>query len=29
MADYWKSLDKKFCDMCKCWLADNKAVSVR
>ncbi|CAL8111721.1 unnamed protein product [Orchesella dallaii] len=25
MADYWKSLDKKFCDICKCWLADNKA----
>ncbi|VDL85488.1 unnamed protein product [Schistocephalus solidus] len=24
MADYWKSNPKKFCDICKCWLADNK-----
>lgn len=24
MADYWKSNDRKFCDFCKCWLADNK-----
>lgn len=24
MADYWKSQDKKFCDFCKCWIADNK-----
>lgn len=24
MADYWKSQAKKFCDFCKCWLADNK-----
>ena len=23
-ADYWKSQDKKFCDYCKCWIADNK-----
>ncbi|XP_054160207.1 WW domain-binding protein 4-like [Oppia nitens] len=25
MADYWKSLPKKYCDFCKCWFADNKA----
>ncbi|XP_052871774.1 WW domain-binding protein 4 [Anopheles cruzii] len=25
MADYWKSNDRKFCDFCKCWIADNKA----
>lgn len=25
MADYWKSLPRKFCDICKCWFADNKA----
>lgn len=24
MADYWKSQDRKFCDFCKCWIADNK-----
>ncbi|XP_046388027.1 WW domain-binding protein 4 [Ischnura elegans] len=24
MADYWKSQAKKYCDFCKCWLADNK-----
>lgn len=24
MADYWKSQTRKFCDYCKCWLADNK-----
>nr|VZI11212.1 unnamed protein product [Spirometra erinaceieuropaei] len=24
MADYWKSNPKKFCEICKCWLADNK-----
>ncbi|XP_033224388.1 WW domain-binding protein 4 [Belonocnema kinseyi] len=24
MADYWKSQGRKFCDFCKCWLADNK-----
>ncbi|XP_015283346.1 PREDICTED: WW domain-binding protein 4 [Gekko japonicus] len=23
-ADYWKSQPKKFCDYCKCWIADNK-----
>ncbi|KAG8240321.1 hypothetical protein J437_LFUL000796, partial [Ladona fulva] len=23
-ADYWKSQAKKYCDFCKCWLADNK-----
>lgn len=23
-ADYWKSQTRKFCDYCKCWLADNK-----
>ncbi|XP_054724369.1 WW domain-binding protein 4-like [Uloborus diversus] len=25
MSEYWKSLPRKFCDMCKCWFADNKA----
>lgn len=25
MAEYWKSLPRKFCDVCKCWFADNKA----
>lgn len=24
-AEYWKSLPRKFCDICKCWFADNKA----
>lgn len=24
MADYWKSLPRKFCDFCKCWITDNK-----
>ncbi|XP_062907271.1 WW domain-binding protein 4 [Mobula hypostoma] len=24
MADYWKSQPKKFCEYCKCWIADNK-----
>lgn len=24
MADYWKSQPKKFCQYCKCWIADNK-----
>ncbi|KAG5451546.1 WW domain binding protein 4 [Clonorchis sinensis] len=28
MADYWKSNPKKFCDVCKCWMADNK-ISVQ
>ncbi|KAM5288058.1 WW domain-binding protein 4 [Ctenodactylus gundi] len=23
-ADYWKSQPKKFCDYCKCWIADNR-----
>ncbi|KAM3850739.1 WW domain-binding protein 4 [Diretmus argenteus] len=23
-ADYWKSQPKKFCQYCKCWIADNK-----
>ncbi|XP_067849535.1 WW domain-binding protein 4 [Heptranchias perlo] len=23
-ADYWKSQPKKFCEYCKCWIADNK-----
>ncbi|XP_077292970.1 WW domain-binding protein 4 [Arctopsyche grandis] len=27
MADYWKSNARKYCDFCKCWIADNK-VSV-
>lgn len=24
MTDYWKSLPKKFCEICKVWFADNK-----
>uniref|UniRef100_A0A1Q3F1Q9 Putative spliceosomal protein fbp21 n=1 Tax=Culex tarsalis TaxID=7177 RepID=A0A1Q3F1Q9_CULTA len=24
MADYWKSNDRKYCDFCQCWIADNK-----
>uniref|UniRef100_U5EYC2 Putative precatalytic spliceosome n=1 Tax=Corethrella appendiculata TaxID=1370023 RepID=U5EYC2_9DIPT len=24
MADYWKSNEKKYCDFCKCWIANNK-----
>ncbi|CAH1154245.1 unnamed protein product [Phaedon cochleariae] len=24
MADYWKSQERKYCDFCKCWIADNK-----
>ncbi|CAG9858908.1 unnamed protein product [Phyllotreta striolata] len=24
MADYWKSNDRKYCDFCKCWIADNR-----
>lgn len=24
MTEYWKSNERKFCDYCKCWLADNK-----
>ncbi|GJQ85261.1 hypothetical protein Trydic_g18495 [Trypoxylus dichotomus] len=23
-ADYWKSQARKYCDFCKCWIADNK-----
>uniref|UniRef100_A0A8C6U6G7 Matrin-type domain-containing protein n=1 Tax=Neogobius melanostomus TaxID=47308 RepID=A0A8C6U6G7_9GOBI len=23
-ADYWKSQPRKFCQYCKCWIADNK-----
>ncbi|KPM11926.1 hypothetical protein QR98_0105050 [Sarcoptes scabiei] len=26
MADYWKSLPKKYCEFCKCWITDNKAI---
>ncbi|KAG1693197.1 WW domain-binding protein 4 [Nymphon striatum] len=22
--EYWKSIPRKFCDFCKCWLTDNK-----
>ncbi|XP_052903619.1 WW domain-binding protein 4 [Anopheles moucheti] len=25
MADYWKSNERKYCDFCKCWIADNKS----
>jgi len=25
MTEYWQSLDKKFCDTCKCWLSDNRS----
>ncbi|XP_022901271.1 WW domain-binding protein 4 [Onthophagus taurus] len=24
MADYWKSQARKYCEFCKCWIADNK-----
>ncbi|KAF6210265.1 hypothetical protein GE061_013369 [Apolygus lucorum] len=24
MTEYWKSQDRKFCDFCQCWIADNK-----
>uniref|UniRef100_A0A3P8XLT3 Matrin-type domain-containing protein n=1 Tax=Esox lucius TaxID=8010 RepID=A0A3P8XLT3_ESOLU len=24
MSEYWKSQPKKFCQYCKCWIADNK-----
>ncbi|CAH0714315.1 unnamed protein product, partial [Brenthis ino] len=27
MATYWKSQERKFCEFCKCWFADNK-VSI-
>ncbi|CAK8674418.1 uncharacterized protein LOC143469480 [Clavelina lepadiformis] len=25
MASYWKSQPRKFCEICKCWIGDNKA----
>ena len=25
MASYWKSNPRRMCDICKCWIADNKA----
>ncbi|XP_065354036.1 WW domain-binding protein 4 [Cloeon dipterum] len=25
MTEYWKSTEKKFCDFCKCWIANNRA----
>lgn len=25
MASYWKSQPRKMCDICKCWISDNKA----
>ncbi|KAF7232134.1 hypothetical protein EG68_08345 [Paragonimus skrjabini miyazakii] len=28
MADYWKSNPRKYCEVCKCWMADNK-ISVQ
>ncbi|CAH8490076.1 unnamed protein product [Schistosoma turkestanicum] len=28
MADFWKSNPKKYCELCKCWMADNK-ISVQ
>ena len=27
MTDYWKSNAKKYCEYCKVWVYDNKAVS--
>ncbi|XP_050549009.1 WW domain-binding protein 4-like [Daktulosphaira vitifoliae] len=24
MTEFWKSTGKKYCDFCKCWIADNK-----
>ncbi|KAF7636731.1 WW domain-containing protein [Meloidogyne graminicola] len=29
MTDYWKSYAKKFCEICKCWYADNKISAER
>ncbi|XP_011845646.1 PREDICTED: WW domain-binding protein 4 isoform X2 [Mandrillus leucophaeus] len=29
MADYWKSQPKKFCDYCKCWIADNRPIKQK
>ena len=29
MSDVWKSTPRKYCDFCKCWLADNKiSISI-
>ena len=29
MSEFWKSNPRKFCDFCKCWLADNKiSISI-
>ncbi|KAI2798795.1 WW domain binding protein 4 [Blomia tropicalis] len=25
MTDYWKSLTKKYCEYCKCWITENKS----
>ncbi|XP_055300146.1 WW domain-binding protein 4 isoform X1 [Sitodiplosis mosellana] len=25
MTDYWKSNERKYCEYCSCWIADNKA----
>ncbi|XP_074596783.1 uncharacterized protein LOC141851882 [Brevipalpus obovatus] len=25
MSEFWKSLPKKYCDICKCWFADNRS----
>lgn len=25
MSEYWKSLPRKYCEVCKCWFADNRA----
>lgn len=25
MASYWKSQPRKFCEVCKCWIGDNRA----
>lgn len=27
-SEYWKSVPRKFCDFCKCWITDNKPVSL-
>ncbi|RUS78720.1 hypothetical protein EGW08_013507 [Elysia chlorotica] len=24
MSEYWKSVPRKFCDFCKCWITDNR-----
>uniref|UniRef100_A0A914H524 WW domain-binding protein 4 n=1 Tax=Globodera rostochiensis TaxID=31243 RepID=A0A914H524_GLORO len=29
MTEYWKSYAKKFCEICKCWYADNKVSAER